>query len=71
MADKKKIQYKAGVLGGVTQEQADKKNAEQTTPTASTTPTPTAIKNDLGGVKAAQHKVYQDAFNEQLKRYGR
>lgn len=33
MVDNKKIQYKAGVLGGVTQEQADKKNAEQTTPT--------------------------------------
>lgn len=42
------------------------------TPTASTTPTPTAIKSDLGGVKAAQHKVYQDSFNEQLQKpYGR
>lgn len=54
MADKKKIQYKAGVLGGVTQEQADKKNAEQTTPTApQTEPTaPQTAPQEQSGVAA-------------------
>lgn len=54
MADKKKIQYKAGVLGGVTQGQADKKNAEQTTPTApQTEPTaPQTAPQEQSGVAA-------------------
>lgn len=53
MADKKKIQYKAGVLGGVTQDQADKKNAEQATPTAPQEPTtPQTAPQEQSGVAA-------------------
>lgn len=54
MADKKKIQYKAGVLVGVTQGQADKKNAEQTAPTAPQTEptTPQTAPQEQSGVAA-------------------
>lgn len=53
MGDIKKIRYKAGVLGGVTQEQADKKNAEQTTPTAPQEPaTPQTAPQEQSGVAA-------------------
>ena len=80
MADKQKIQYKAGVLGGVTQEQADKKNAEQTTPTAPQTvpQEPTSLSqssvaalleanNARMAQKQAEVKAYQEAEAQRVQ----
>lgn len=81
MADKK-IQYKAGVLGGVTQEQADKKNAEQTTPTPTAPQTvpqePTSLSqssvaalleanNARMAQKQAEVQAYQEAENKRIQ----
>lgn len=78
----KKIQYKAGVLGGVTQAQADKKNAELNTPTPTapqTTPQePTSLSqssvaalleanNARMAQKQAEVKAYQEAEAQRVQ----
>lgn len=78
----KKIQYKAGVLGGVTQEQADKKNAELNTPTPTAPQTvpqePTSLSqssvaalleanNARMAQKQAEVQAYQEAENKRVQ----
>jgi hypothetical protein len=80
--ENKKIQYKAGVLGGVTQEQADKKNAELNTPTPTAPQTvaqePTSLSqssvaalleanNARMAQKQAEVKAYQEAEDKHIQ----
>lgn len=70
----KKIQYKAGVLGGVTQEQADKKNAELNTPTPTapqTAPQTTSLSQssvaallEANNARMAQKQAEVEAYQE-------